>query len=628
MTPRPRPGRVAPHPLRRVLVVVALWGAAPWACPVARAVPPEVIAELESQAAILRGRGADLGIRGVLRLALEAAGVGYDPALVDDALFCARSMQDRSADSPHFGNFRWRLGDEAVGDENAVEFALQLTTLLALDHAAALSPQSRDRIALIHRDALAAIRRHRVAPGHTNVVLMRVWNLLALGRLGDASAGHEGRAAWDEWRAFTSRHGITESLCPTYYGVDLDALGLIASRAADATVRAEADAAIAYLWRSIAAHWYAPSQRLAGPHARDTDWLRGRGLLDEHLLAAGWIDAAASDGAAWLPGATHGQLDVFRAACRRPPAPDLRMLDHVPRFVVERCGDRSWSRSTTHLGARSSIGIAGATRGAEDKAFVAHLGGGAATVNVTLVVDGHGDPYGRRRAVGADGHRKARHLRPLLAASQQGPRVTALWHLDPADAAYRLAGDETGLAAHLVMPSDARVWCGGAIQAAGARFSAAATLFVEREGAVLALRALLPTAGAEDTAGNGTAAVAREPRGWQLVDDGTAWSARRLTVEHAGGSGAAGPLTVILDMELRDGLDAAAFAAFREEFASRERAVRRDGPRLKVEGGLPLAVDLVARRPIVCVPVLADGDLLIVDGVEVGRDLLGAAATP
>jgi len=623
-----RRGRAATHALRHALVVVVLPIAAPWACPLARAVPPAVVAELESQAAILRGRGADLGIRGVLRLALEAAGVGYDPALVDDALFCARSMQDRSAASPHVGNFRWRLGDEAVGDENAVEFAVQLTTLLALDHAAALSPESRDRIALIHRDALAAIRRHRVAPGHTNVVLMRVWNLLALGRLGDTAAGREGRAAWDAWRAFTSRHGITESLCPTYYGVDLDALGLIASRAADATVRAEADAAIAYLWRSIAAHWYAPSQRLAGPHARDTDWLRGRGLLDEHLVAAGWIASSSSDGAAWLPGAAHGQLGVFRAACRRPPAPDLRMRDHVPRFVVERCGDRPWSRSTTHLGARSSIGIAGATRGAEDKAFVAHLGGGADTVNVTLVVDGHGDPYGRRRAVGADGHRKARHLRPLLAASQEGPRVTALWHLDPADAAYRLTGDETELTAHLVMPSDARVWCDGAIQAAGSRLSAAATLFVEREGAVLALRALLPTAGAGDAAGNGTAAGAREPRGWRLVDDGAAWSARRLTVEHAGGRGAAGPLTVILDMELRDGLDAAAFAAFREEFVSRQLAVRRDGPRMEVEGGLPLAVDLAERRPIVSVPVLADRDLLVVDGIEVGRDLLGAVATP
>jgi len=609
--------RLFVHSLLMVLAVGGVVSAAPAEPPAPVTRPATataaVTAELESQAATVRSRSEALGIRGVLRLALEAAGAGHDPGAVDDALFCARAMQDLDPDSPHCGNFRWRLGDAAVSDENAVEFAVQLSSVLALDHAAALTPASRERLAALHRDALPAIRRHRVAPGYTNIMLMKIWNLLALGRLGDGAARREGERAWGEWIAFTRQRGITESLCPTYYGVDLDSLGLIASRADDATVRAEAEAVLAYVWTSIAAHWYRPSGRLSGPHARDTDWLGGRGLLDEHLTAAGWIDPLpATDTAGWLPGADPAPLAVFRSACRWPlPAGlDLAVRTRVPRMVVERCGARPWQRSTNHVGYQASIGIAGETRGVEDKSLVVNLGSGPTTINVTLVIDGHGDPYGRRRSPGADGHRKPRHGRPFLVSSQEGNRVTAAWHLDPADPVHRLEGDERRFAAHLVLPLDATVWCDGAARAGGAEMPGAAVFFIEREGAVLAVRSVVPD-GAE-----------RSPLRWRLVDDGRAFGARRLSAEFAAVGGRPGALLVILDLEVREGLDAEGSAGFRREFGGRTVRAVLSGPRLAVAGSLPLEADLVARRPLVCRPEMADGMLLLVDGVEIGRPLL------
>ena len=49
----------------------------------------------------------------------------------------------------------------------------------------------------------------------------------------------------------------------------------------------------------------------------------------------------------------------------------------------------------------------------------------------------------------------------------------------------------------------------------------------------------------------------------------------------------------------------------------------RAGTRLTVAGSLPLEADLGARRPLACRPWLADDHLLSIDGVEIGRGLLG-----
>lgn len=585
-------------------------------------------ADLEAQAAIVRSREPTIGIRGVLRFAVEAAGRGWNSEAVEEALELARSMQVVDPAATDHGNFRWRLRDERVIDPNAVEFAGQLLAVLHLEDEGRLvprpagrrlTPRSRDLLEAMIRDALPAIRRHAVQPGHTNIRLMRIFNLLALDAFAVPDARGAGETEWRAWLTFTRTHGITEYLCPTYLGVSLDSLALIADHAPAIATRVEADAALAYAWRSASAHWFAPAQRLSGPHARDDDYLYGRGYADEHFAEAGWLTAPPRvEGAGWLPAAPRAALQVFRTACRSEPpgVPTRRILEELPRFVVERTGTHSWQRITNFVGRTASIGVAGDGRGAEDKTLVVNLppradrGGGGGwtpeTPNVTLVFDGRHDPYGLARVPSDAGHKRPRHLRPYLISSQEGPRVTAAWYLDPRRPAFGV--DPTtlsGLEAHLIMPAECRVWTAERPLDAGAELPPEPVVFLRGgAGTVLAIRML------------SAAAADLRPRGFRLVADGGNRPVQRLTATFAEGPPDRGALLAV-DVELREGVDDAAFAAFRKEFAPRDVTSRLDGTRYTVAGSLPLELDLggPADRPrrVRFAPTLPPGALLLVN---------------
>ena len=568
--------------------------------------------ELEAQRAILETRAGSLGIRGVLRFALEAAGNDWDPAAVADALRLARSMQNTAADSETFGNFRWRLGDAAVTDINAVEFATQLTAFLRLEHRDRLS--AAELLDAIHHDALVALRRHAVKPGYTNIYLMKTWNHLALGQVYGAEIEQAGTTLWDEWLAYTLRHGITEYLSPTYYGTDLDSLGLIARHAREERVRHQAEAALAHIWAGIAANWFAPAQRLAGPHSRDYDYLLGRGYLDEHLFAAGWLtEPPEQESAAWLPGAPRRQLLVFRSACRWDPPAHLQadIAQRVPRFVVQRFNAEPWARSTNHVGAALAIGIAGECRGPEDKSLNINLPGTAATPNVTLVFDGRGDPYGRHKEpTSHGGQSKAHHLRTFLVSSQRGPRITAAWLFDPSVPAFKVtAADLTCLQAHLIMPVDTELWTRDGLVDAAGKLPANGVVFLRKGQAAVGIRSLtVPAAGLA-------------PHHLELRLDGGKIRAKRLTAVFCERS-PTGRAVLGLDIEAREDCDDERFEKFRGEFAGRAVTAVLAGDRLRIDGSLPLEADIAKLERITCEPLLPDGALLLVNGLEVGRLLL------
>ena len=596
------------------LAALVAWAAAWQGAGHGHAAHPDAARELAAQHAIIQRHDAATGIRGLLRFALEAAGNGWNPQAVEESLRLARSMQDLDPASREFGNFRWRLGDAAVTDPNAVEFAVQLTSLLRLASADALTPAARDSLDAIHRDALVAIQRHAVKPGYTNVHLMKTWNLLALGRLGDAEAARAGEQAWRDWLDHTARHEITEYASPTYYGTDLDSLGLIARHAGDDHVRRQAETALAFIWTGIAANWFSPAERLAGPHSRDYDYLFGRGYLDEHLHAAGWLTSPLrTEPAGWLPGAPREHLRVFRDACRWNPPADLRdgPLARTPRFVVQRFNAEPWARGTNFIGETLAIGVAGECRGPEDKSLAIHLPGGPATPNFTLVIDGRDDPYGRRKEpVGHGGQSKAHHLRTFLISSQRGPRITAAWMFDPAVKAFKADPDDLAcLRSHLLLPADAEVWTADARIADAATLAGDAVFFIRMHDAVVGFRSLL-------AATDGSA-----PRDWRLRTDAAKLGAQRLTATlHE--RKPQGRSLVVLDIEARERCDDAGFATFRREFAARPVRAGITGDHLRIEGTLPLEADLATRQRIACEPLLAPHDLLLVDGAEFGRPLL------
>jgi hypothetical protein len=135
---------------------------------------------LDAQGNIVASRDPAIGIRGLLRYALEAAGRGWDPAAIEAGLELARSMQVVGAEEADRGNFRWRLGDSDVTDANACEFAGQLLALLRLEDdgrlvprpgGRRLSPRGRELVDAMARDALAAIRRRHPNADDTEVRL-------------------------------------------------------------------------------------------------------------------------------------------------------------------------------------------------------------------------------------------------------------------------------------------------------------------------------------------------------------------------------------------------------------------------------------------------------------------------
>ena len=320
-------------------------------------------------------------------------------------------------------------------------------------------------------------------------------------------------------------------------------------------------------------------------------------------------------------------LHHFRTACRwEPPGSLLEdVVAMAPRFVVERTGERPWQRITDWVGKSSSIGIAGEGRGAEDKTLLVNLppldwspepaGEPWRGANVTLVFDGRGDPYGTIHEASAEAPQaKPSHLRPYLVSSQQDARATGLWLLDPRRAPFRVDPKAlSGLAAHLLLPAGCEVWNVDGVLAPGAILGPDAVVFLRGAGTVLGVRYLAPV----DADLRAT--------GVELVADGGRQPVQRLTATFAEGVPQRGAL-LGLDLELREGCDDEAFAHFRREFAAREVGLEREGTRACVTGSLPLELDLgsSAARPrrLRFEPVLPEGALLLLDGVEIGREAL------
>jgi hypothetical protein len=101
----------------------------------------------------------------------------------------------------------------------------------------------------------------RVPPTYANIALLRAWLDTWAGRADDGYA----RAVVDSfWR-----HGcFSEYGSPTYYGIDLLALGLWQRTDAPGPLRRDGAAVEAVLWDDIARWWHAGLGNLCGPYSR------------------------------------------------------------------------------------------------------------------------------------------------------------------------------------------------------------------------------------------------------------------------------------------------------------------------------------------------------------------------
>ncbi len=569
---------------------------------------------LDKAWARIDARQPDLSAPELMGFALDAVAAGVAGPRIEAALDLAEAMQDRGPNSRSFGNFRWYWRATRVQDYSAVEFAMQRGALIRLKYYDRLTDVARQRLDRLVRFAVEGIRRHTVPESHTNIFLMKAFNCLALGEAtGEASLAAEGSRMLDRWLMATWESGLREYLSPTYYGVDVECLGLIARQVGDASARAKAETALKLFWTDIAANWFEPGLRLGGPHSRDYDRLTGHGYLDKYLGLAGWIPTDSSDG-----GDALGSLAMWM-----PPGKLTKpILANLPRTICRRWGNDEGEFAVNYVGKSISVGSAGACYGPTDKVLTVDLGGGPMVPGASFVMDGLGDPYGRSRQVGGGGHSKAMHLCPFVTTVQRGPEVLLLASADTNHAAhFRYEPRPTCMLSHLVLPLADEVWIAERRLNLDSRGDAAAVfasqpVFVRCGKTALAVRVLL----AIDTAGNPAQAA--------IFADGGKYGAMRLTVTHSPDA-PKGIGTVAIWVRAAEGIDSDGdFASFRRSFGALGSATFSDG-RADVsapgeKGKLRVFADVWKARRIAveggekCPP----GCVLSVDGKDLGRKLL------
>lgn len=504
---------------------------------------------LDREWAKIASPGPDLQSREIMRFVLEAAGGAESAARapeIEQSLEDLERMQDKDPASKSYGNFCWYWHETKPGDRNAVEFITQAAALLRMRFEDRLSPKGRGDLDRLLALAIEGIHRQRVEVAYTNIYLMKCWNLLALGQaLKRADLSTEGSAMLDDWIAFTARNGIHEYLSPTYYGVTLDSLGLMAGNIRDKDVHGKAIRCLNLVWDDIAANWFEPCGRLGGAHGRDYDYLTGHGDLDRHLADAGWIPPPAQ------PGAGHG---VFNDAARWTPPDALRKeaLSDIPRFVYQKwdAGDEAWAAQ--YVGHDFSIGVSGSCQGPEDKPFAINLAGptGPKMVMVNFFMDGRGDAYGKiKTPTGSSGHPKAHHLTPYFHAVQRDAEVLFLASYPSGSVKDKPA--PVCLYSHMDLPAEAEVWTkdGRTDPSQASQPLPEDVCFIRMGDVAVGIRFLMP----------------QTPEA-EVINDGAAYHARRLTIAHSTSPPSGKPVCVAVFARAAEGLDEAGFAEFRKAF--------------------------------------------------------------
>ena len=557
---------------------------------------------------------AKLSSRTLFAYALALCEARQQPDRLERLFEVAAQMQDRDPNSPTFGNFRWYWSDTAVLDRNAVDFCMRGGSLLWLKHREWIPPGAREKLRELLAFAVKGCLNHRVADSYSNIAIMNAGNLILLGEaLEQPEAAAEGYARLEALYACTWEVGIHEFDSPTYYGTDLDGLGMIEAFCRSEAGRTQSRALLEFWWTDIALNWFPAAQKLAGAHSRTYDYLRGLGSLDTQLQLSGW-----------LPGPPRNDGDrIFSAQSRWQIPQAIRDLpSRLPRLVHQRWG-RELTGFRTHclLPEITLSSLAAAYGGQMDMPLTVDFAGPRESVRGYFIADGREDPYGQKK-IAAGAHQKAKHLNPFWTAAQRRCDALGL-------AIYRakdIPGEATTLASNFVLPMDADAfWVGeervkfDAKTARRVEVMPGQALVVQKAGAAVAIR--IPWARRLD----GSAAPVA------LVFDGNNFGAVRLVVEHApaGAKPVPGKTEAGAAFWVRIGnsfKSEAALTAWRRQFASASARVEAKAGRVDVQvaatdgpvkvcaaapWNVPESLDPAPRRV-----------LLELDGQEIGRKIL------
>lgn len=511
----------------------------------------------------------------------------------------ATALQDRDPRSKTFGNFRWYRAHPAVDDPNAVEFSMLAGTLLWNRHRDTMPAEARARLESLVRLAVDGCRGHMVRASYTNIAFMNATNLILLGEsLGLAEHAQEGYRRLDAAARFIVHNGTHEYDSPTYYGMNVTALGLLESFCRRDRERTIAHGLLELLWTDIAANWLPFAHRLGGAHSRTYDYLHGHGELDTALKVHGW-----------LPDHARGDTAIYQAFVRPHPPESVRPMK-LPRLVRQSWGEEPEQFRTHYVLPGVSLSTAGTGyHDRMDMPLTVDFAGDRDSVRGYFVSDGRNDPFGKVK-ISAGAHDKARHLDPCFAAAQRTTDALALVIYRKSD----LPPDGTPLATHFVLPAKA-----DAVYVGERRIERAETVAV-RPGEALIMRRGLAAVGIR-------VLWTRDPDPIRYVDDGNPHGAVRLTISHTPEVDAGAALWVRIGGALETD---AAFDRWRKAFATEPARVSADasGVRLRIlapDGPIGIAAQKPFRGRATLEPAPARL-VLDVDGVDLGRQILAPVA--
>ena len=388
---------------------------------------------MEQQWAAMQGVQPQLMVRDCFLLLTDA----LDTRFLKDAEieWLLKKIQTRQvtdlAAGKGYGNIFWGWHETGhnVGDGNNVQFCVQYGILIKLLFNDRLSKQAAKTLDEIFTVAMTGVLNQDVRISYTNILLMKIWNLAALGEVYNQPVMvEEGRTLFNKWLSHVAQYGNREYDSPTYSGVDLESLLLIRTFIKDVDIRSKADDALNFFLTDLSAHYTQRSGILAGAHSRDYNRVFSRDLLEEKYFIP-------------LLGGVNNNNHLFHQVClaalqKLELSPKQKeLMNRKNRFIVQRWDSLSHTYAVNYVGNKGSIASSNQAYSPDDKPFVMYLGSQRvpAMPNIAYVLEGRDDHYGTWGTTGMGekmkdrmpanypangGWNKTRHLMPFMQSAQ------------------------------------------------------------------------------------------------------------------------------------------------------------------------------------------------------------------
>ena len=335
---------------------------------------------------------------------LSASELGMDQKYITVALKRFTALQSR--DGATMGKIPRTIGGD-MSDENNVEFALELACPALIEYYDTWNDENKALFDdFVDYSMYASWNRTNVAITYSNIYVMKIWNLIALGenldtertwgRTHNLTPEQIAARGYDMLKKFydsVCEFGIHEHNSPTYTGVQAECLGYLAKYTKNEEARAMAEKCKNYISAQIFANYFTPGKVSSGVMSRC--YYRGSsgGKIDQ--LAGGLIYG-------------YNMYLYNRLAVWEPSAQDRQINDTYPRLVAytfgpnkgtDASGKEFWSQNAiNYIDRKFSISSGSHYSGnGTEKSLSVVVAGDAhrSIINFAHYMEGRNDPFGR-----------------------------------------------------------------------------------------------------------------------------------------------------------------------------------------------------------------------------------------